>query len=256
MYKKHNRSQLWRWSHGIFYIKEWSLVSVFFLLCAPLNAKHIWWSHKTMCWWGHRLRNYLKREPGSHTHFHVLKVSSTNCHVDTSLLLRLGGIKAKYPRTQSTQPANCAGHPHKLQTWGNVSFLNVNTDYQHRVAEIEDIWGKLYTGFIIIIFQMYPNTKFYEEWTDEFLYTYKKNTHKCNILGVCNTFRQTALLLSSLVWCYVWLLIFFQFHFQTYCSLHDIRDLKLVWYTTRTLAMATSTSTQHNQRRTIDKGRP
>lgn len=174
MYKKHNRSQLWRWSHGIFYIKEWSLVSVFFSFCAPLNAKHIWWSHKTMCWWGHRLRNYLKREPVSHTHFHVLKVSSTNCHVDTSLLLRLGGIKAKYPRTQSTQPANCAGHPHKLQTWGNVSFLNVNTDYQHRVAEIEDIWGKLYTGFIIIIFQIYPNTKFYEEWTDEFLYTYKK----------------------------------------------------------------------------------
>lgn len=148
--------------------KECSLVSVSFPLGAPLETKHIWWSHKTMCGWGHRLRSYLKREPGSHTHFHVLKVSSTNCHEDTSLLLRLGGIKAKYPTTQSTKPANSAGHPYKLQTWGNVLlllfFLNVNTDYQHRVAEIEDIWGRLYTGLIII--EIYPNTKLYEEWTD------------------------------------------------------------------------------------------
>lgn len=94
--------------HQISYIRDFFLVSVHFFSVHHYMPKGSDGAAK-LCWWGHRLRNYLKWEPRSHTHFHVLKVSSTNCHEDTSLLLRLGGIKAKCPTTQSTQkPANFA----------------------------------------------------------------------------------------------------------------------------------------------------
>lgn len=111
-------------------------------------------------------------KPGSYTHFHVLKVSSTNCHEDTLLLLRLGGIKTKVSGSSVNATRQLCWIPTSLYKHGAfVLFLYfyVNAVCLHRLVEITDILGNNRQGFTIYYYSNASTHKMY------CLYTHIKN---------------------------------------------------------------------------------